>query len=254
MDEVHVRCYAELNDRLPLGRRFRESPVAIEGEMTVVGLMGVLGIAAAEVDLVLLNGTSVPFDAPVHAGDRVALYPVFESFDIGVAQRIRQNPLRAPRFVLDVHLGKLAAHLRMLGFDASYRNDAGDDQLVGESVSGDRILLSRDRALVADPRLTRTFRIRSGDPARQLAEVIGRFQLQSLLRPFSRCLRCNEPLVSVARAEVLESLPPRVRLSQTEFRRCPSCRRVYWPGTHQDRMSAFIGRVLHADFPGKEDV
>ena len=254
MPEVHVRCYAELNDGLPLWRRFRDSSLALEREATVADLIAVLRIAEADVDLVLLNGTSAPLDAPVHDGDRLALYPVFESFDIGGTQRIRTRPLRAPRFVLDVHLGKLAAHLRMLGFDAAYRTDAKDEELIRESVAAQRILLSRDRALVVDPRLSRAFAIRSGDPTEQLAEVMERFQLRALLHPFTRCLRCNESLIPVARDEVVTLLPPRVRDSQTEFHRCPSCRRVYWPGTHQDRMRAFIDRVLDGDTARKEDL
>jgi hypothetical protein len=248
MPEVLVRCYAELNDTLPPWRRFRDSRFALEGVATVGDLIAALALSVADVDLVLQNGESVSPDDPLRAGDRVALYPVFESFDIGGTQRIRPHPLRTPRFILDVHLGKLAAHLRMLGFDAVYRNDAGDDDLVRDSIAGGRVLLSRDRALVADPRLSRAFVVRSGDPEEQLVEVVGRFQLQGLLRPFSRCLRCNEALTSVARADVLELLPPRVRQSQTEFHCCPSCRRVYWPGTHQVRMRAFIRRVLRIDF------
>jgi hypothetical protein len=248
MPDVLVRCYAELNDTLPPWRRFRDSPFAVEGVATVGDLMSALAISVANVDLVLQNGASVSPDARLRAGDRVALFPVFESFDIGLTQRIRSHPLRIPRFLLDVHLGKLAAHLRMLGFDAAYRNDAKGDDLVRDAIAGGRVLLSRDRALVAHPQLARAYAVRSGEPEEQLVEVVGRFQLQRLLRPFSRCLRCNEPLESVARADVLELLPPRVRESQTEFHRCPFCRRVYWPGTHENRMRAFIGRLFRVDF------
>ncbi len=246
MPDALVRCYAELNDRLPLWRRQRDSSFSWEGDATIADVIASLAIPAGDVDLALRNGESVSPGAPVHAGDRIALFPVFESFDIGSVQRLRAHPLRVPLFILDVHLGKLAAHLRMLGFDAAYGQSVGDEALLQQSLAGPRILLSRDRALVGDSRLTRAFLIRSEDPAAQLLEVVRRFQLQGLFRPFSRCLRCNDPLVSVDQNQVRTLLPPRVRDAQTEFHRCPSCRRVYWPGTHQDRMRAFINRLLEA--------
>ena len=72
-----------------------------------------------EVDLIIVNGDSADFKYPLQDGDRVAVYPVFESFDITLLTRLRDRPLRKTAFVLDVHLGKLARRLRMLGFDTS---------------------------------------------------------------------------------------------------------------------------------------
>jgi uncharacterized protein with PIN domain len=243
-----VRCYAELNDDLPPSRQYSAFPCSLEGVATVCDLINALSIPAGAVDLALLNGRSVSLDAPVHHGDRVALFPVFETFEIGDVQKIRPHPLRVPRFLLDVHLGKLAAHLRMLGFDAAYSRGAEDEELIRQSLAEDRVLLSRDRALAGNPRLRRSFAIRPEDPREQLQDVVRRFQLRDLFRPFTRCLRCNEPLSSVSRDEVLAHLPPRVRDSQTEFYRCPACRRIYWPGTHQERMRGFIRRLLQVDY------
>ncbi len=243
-----VRCYAELNDRLPPSRQYSEFPCSLEGVATVSDLINALLIPIGTVDLALLNGRSVSLEAPLHHGDRVALFPVFESFEIGDVQKIRPHPLRVPRFLLDVHLGKLAAHLRMLGFDAAYAPAAEDEDLIRQSLAEDRILLSKDRALVGNPRLTRSFAIRPEEPREQLLDVVRRFQLRDLFHPFTRCLRCNEPLSAVSREEVLAQLPPRVRDSQTEFHRCPSCRKIYWPGTHQERMRDFIRSLLEVDF------
>jgi uncharacterized protein with PIN domain/sulfur carrier protein ThiS len=248
MGQIHIRCYAELNDRLPPERRFRDSSLAWEREAVLTDLMAALGIPAAEVDLVLVNGESVPLEAPVRPGDRIALYPVFESFDIGPTQRIRGRPLRQPRFILDVHLGKLAAHLRMLGFDASGGGVSEDDALAERSIAEGRILLTRDRLLAARRDLSRVFLLRSGEPGEQLVAVVRRFQLQELVRPFTRCLRCNSPLTPVSKEEVFERLPPRVRQRQTEFHRCCLCPRVYWPGSHQERMSSLVEQVRHIDF------
>lgn len=252
MPDALVRCYAELNDRLPPWRRQQDSRFSWDGDVTVADLIAALSLSPAEVDLVLRNGISASLAEPLGGGDRVALFPVFESFDIRPVQRVREEPLRRPRFLLDVHLGKLASHLRMLGFDAACEPAADDETLIRQSLGEGLILLSRDRALTAHPRLTRAFAIRSEEPRQQLIDVVRRFQLQGLFRPFTRCLRCNQTLMSINREEVLAVLPPRVRDSQTEFHRCPACKRVYWAGTHQDRMRDFIDRLLE-ELTGKED-
>jgi len=259
MGQVQVRCYAELNDHLPPESRFRDVSLPWEREGAIADLIAELGIPPAEVDLVLLNGVSAPLDGPVRAGDRIALYPVFESFDIGEAQRVHPHPLRTPRFILDVHLGKLAAHLRMLGFDAACGEVTEDDDLARRSLDEGRILLTRDRSLAARGDLTRVFLLRSVEAGEQLLAVVRRFQLETLFRPFTRCLRCNALLVAVSREEVLDRLPPRVRQRQTEFHVCRSCQRVYWPGSHQERMSSLVdwirqgGGTPRSEPPGDEE-
>jgi hypothetical protein len=244
MSETWIRVYAELNDHLPVERRFVESRLVFEGTPTIRNLLETNGIPPAEVDLVLLNGVSVSFEAAVRQGDRLSAYPVFESFDISADQRVRDEPLRLPGFVLDVHLGKLASHLRMAGFDAVYQNDYGDPELVEIACRDQRVLLSRDRQLIDKAQLDRAFRVRAENPEDQLAEVLERFQLQRRLRPFTRCLRCNELLITISINEIRDKIPERVRESQTIFRRCPVCQRIYWPGTHVERMSALMERVL----------
>ena len=237
-----VRYYAELNDFLPPSARFRDEARPVQEGQSVESFINQQGIPLAAVDLVLVNGLSVAPGHGLHAGDRLSIYPVFETFDIGAVQRLRAVPLRIPRFVLDVHLGKLATLLRMLGFDACYRSRAADDELVAISTSEGRLLLSRDRELVARPDLERAYRIRHQHPDEQLAELLDRFQLGGCLRPFTRCLCCNAVLETAPATEAGERVPPRVRQLYREFWRCPSCRRIYWRGSHYERMRA---KVLH---------
>lgn len=237
-----ARYYAELNDFLPPSARFHDEAHSVQEGQSVESFLRQQGIPLAVVDLVLVNGASVAPGHPLHAGDRLSIYPVFESFDIGAVQRLRPGPLRTPRFVLDVHLGKLATLLRMLGFDALYRSRAGDEELVAISKSEGRALLSRDRKLVARPDLERAYRVRHQHPDDQLVELLDRFQLDDCLHPFTRCLCCNAVLEAAPSAEACERVPPRVRQMYREFWRCPSCRRIYWRGSHYERMRA---KVLH---------
>ena len=240
MPEVRFRFYAELNDFLPPERRFCEFPISLPGVATVKDRIESLGVPHTEVDLILVNGQSVDFAWRLRDGDRVSVYPVFEAFDISGLTRLRPEPLRDPRFVLDTHLGRLAAYLRMMGFDTLYRNCYTDDQLAGISRGERRILLTRDVGLLKRGAVTHGYFIRETDSRRQLTEVVSRFHLARLAKPFSRCLRCNAPLESVPSEDVRAHLPPRTAALYQEFRRCPECARVYWEGGHYRRMRAIV--------------
>ncbi len=234
------RFYAELNDFLPPARRFTEFTHSFLDLATVKDYIESFGVPHTEVDLILVNGTPVDFAYRVQDGDRVSVYPVFEAFDIAPANRLRPEPLRRPRFVLDTHLGRLAAFLRMLGFDTLYRNCYQDEQLAAISRDERRILLTRDVGLLKRGAVTHGYFVRETDPRCQLREVVCRFDLARLSHPFTRCMRCNTPLEEVAKAEVLAELPPRTAEAHDEFRRCPSCRRIYWKGAHYRRMQQML--------------
>lgn len=243
---IWVRFYAELNDLLPSERRFVSHPYSCNNHATIGQIIADVGIPLSEVDLILVNGESVDSSYQPHDGDRVSIYPVFESFDISSLTKVRTKPLRHSRFVLDVHLGKLAYYLRMLGFDTLYRNDYRDEELIGQSIGEDRILLSKDRELLADERVTRGYHVREKHPREQLVEVLERFDLFNACLPLQRCIRCNVPLIPVDKAEVFDRLPPMVAGLFNEFQRCPACHRVYWKGSHYTRMNAFISSVLNS--------
>ena len=244
MSRAMVRFYAELNDLVVPERRFRDSEVEFAGSPAVKDVIESLGVPHGEIDLLLVNGRSAGFSERLHDGDRVAVYPMFEGFDVATVTSVRAAPLREPRFVLDGHLGRLAAYLRMLGFDVLWEQQPSDMDLARISAEERRILLTRDRGLLKRKQVTHGLFVRATHPEKQLREVVERLHLQRLARPFSRCLRCNGALASVPLAEVSAELPPKVRERVQEVRRCTGCRKLYWAGTHHDQMSAMIRRVL----------
>jgi hypothetical protein len=250
MGRATIRFYAELNDLVAPERRFRESDVEFAGSPAVKDVIESLGVPHVEIDLLLLNGRSVALGERLHDGDRVAVYPVFEGFDITALTAVRAAPLREPRFVLDGHLGRLAAYLRMLGFDALWEQQPADEDLARISADERRILLSRDLGLLKRNQVTHGLFVRATDPEEQLREVVGRLHLERLARPFTRCLRCNGILEGVELAGVEGELPPKVRERVREVRRCAGCGKLYWAGTHHDRMSAMIRRVVRQDPTG----
>jgi uncharacterized protein len=243
MAQARFRFYAELNDFLPPERRFTEFPYEFLDIATVKDRIESFGVPHTEVDLILVNGEPADFARRVKDGDRVSVYPVFEALDIAPLARLRPAPLRDPRFVIDTHLGRLAAYLRMLGFDALYRNCWADEELARISRDERRILLTRDVGLLKRGAVTHGYFVRETDARRQLEEVLRRLDLGRLADPFSRCMRCNGALAPVPKAEVLDRLPPRAAAEHEDFRRCPQCGRVYWRGGHYRRMSQWIERV-----------
>ncbi len=241
---AHFRFYAELNDFLPQDRRQVIWERYFEVRGSVKDMIEAIGVPHTEVDLILANGESVDFDYLVENGDYVSVYPVFESVDITPLLRVRPRPLRVARFVLDVHLGRLATYLRMIGFDALYSAGYCDEELAHISVEERRILLTRDRGLLKRGQVTHGYWVRATEPRRQLVEVLRRFDLFRQTAPFRRCLRCNSLLEPVRKEEIVGRLPSKTRQCYDEFALCRTCDRVYWKGSHYERMQRFIEQVL----------
>ncbi len=243
MARADFRFYAELNDFLPPGRRARAFSHDFIDAATVKDMVESFGVPHTEIDLILANGESVDFTYTVRDGDRISVYPVFEALDIAPLARVRPEPLREPRFVLDTHLGRLAGYLRMAGFDTLYRNDYGDEELARISGEEGRILLTRDRGLLKRSMVTHGYSIRETAVRRQIVEVLRRFDLFRLARPFVRCMRCNALLAPARPEEVAARVPPEAARLHNEFLACPGCGRVYWKGGHYRRMRAFLESI-----------
>jgi len=240
MPHVSFRFYAELNDHLPGTRRQVTFIYAVKDGATVEDAVESLGVPTDQIDLVLLNGESTELSRELHDGDYLSVYPVFESFDVANTTKVRDRPLRTPRFVLDVHLGTLAHYLRMLGFDSAFDKDADDDALMMQSREEKRALLSKDRRLLQREEIARKYCVRGDDPRLQLIEVLDRFDLYSIVSPFTRCMECNTPLVQIPKEEIRPRIPPSVEARFRNFQHCPACDRIYWKGSHYERMKKFI--------------
>ena len=216
---AYFRFYASLNDFLPSNRKRQEFMYQVKGNPSIKDTIEALGVPHPEVELILANGQSVDFDYSLQDGDRFSVYPHFTSLSLGSLQLLR-SPLRSTRFVLDVHLGKLATYLRLLGFDTWYRYDCDDVELAAISDSEQRILLTRDRGLLKRSIVTYGYWVRATEPRQQSREILQRFALWAKIQPFQRCLRCNGDLVSVELDEVADHLPAKTRQYYDEFFLC----------------------------------
>ncbi|MGB3712904.1 MAG: Mut7-C RNAse domain-containing protein [Candidatus Promineifilaceae bacterium] len=247
MPRATFRFYAGLNDLLPPDQRQDAFTLQFNGRVTIKHLVESLGVPHTEIDLIIVNGNSVDFSYLVQNEDRISVYPIFVSIDIGTIGRLRPQPLRETRFVLDTHLGQLATYLRLIGFDCLYQNNYEDADLAEISSEQRRIMLTRDRGLLKRNLVRHGYCIRENDPRLQLLEVIRRFDLHDAIHPFQRCLKCNGWLESVDKEDIVDRLQYNTSRYFDEFRICVSCDQVYWKGSHFERMQRFLDDVLNME-------
>lgn len=201
------------------------------------------GIPHTEVDIILVGGRSVDFGHPLQDGDQVSVYPFGYSPDIRPLLHLCRSLTGESRFILDVHLGKLARRLRMLGFDCCYSNDCDDPELIRLALDEQRTILTRDRGILKQAKILHGLLIRSGLPDDQVREVLQRYHLAGQIRPFQRCPSCNGQLQSVAKETIRHRLLPRTARYYEEFHQCCDCRKLYWQGTHYRRIARWIDEM-----------
>ena len=241
--ESEFRFYEELNDFLPPKKRRRSFIHRYTDTPSVKDTIEALGVPHTEIDVILVDGESVGFGHRLIGGERVAVYPVFERLDVSSLVRLRPQPLRVTRFIADVHLGTLVRHLRLLGFDTAWRNDLADEEIIERSLAEQRIILTRDRGILRNGRVTHGYWLRTTDPEAQLGEVVRALDLGSAFNPYTRCLECNSPCEPISRQQAAPAVPLQVLLVYGAFRRCTGCGRVYWRGSHLERLDQIIERA-----------
>ena len=247
MHTNYLRFYEELNDFLPEERKKKRFTHDFFNRTSVKDLIESLGVPHTEVDLILVNGKSVNFKYLIHDGDDISVCPVFESFDITEVQHLRPKPLRKPKFVADVHLGRLTRYLRIMGFDVLYKNNFDDDEIVRISLKEKRAILTKDRGILKRNKVTHGYWVRSTKVEEQVKEILDRFDLKKEIKEFSRGIECNDTLKSIKKETIIKQLPPKVAAAQNEFYKCPSCKKIYWKGSHYQRMLTFIQSTRDID-------
>ena len=140
-------------------------------------------------------------------------------------------------------MGRLARWLRALGYDASFHAHIEDAALVREAAAEDRVLLTRDRDLlkrrVIQSGAVRAIQIRHDAVTAQLRQVFAELGLD-IEQSLTRCIECNSELVPRPAESVAERVPPFVRQTQSRYSECPACGRIYWAGTHWQRMQKVL--------------
>ncbi|GEM_PF-325230 len=243
--QITLHFYGDLNPFLVPKRRDRDFDLTIDAGATVKDTIESVGVPHVEIGYILVNGDSRPFDYMLQAGDHVSVYPPF--YDFTLNHHLSVYPANPPlAFVLDVHLGRLAAYLRMLGFDTHYSNFADDDYLAQVSADENRILLSRDIGLLKRKIVTYGYFVRATDPEQQLIEVIRRYNFWDDIRMFSRCTLCNGLVGQVESSTIADLVPPDTLQFYDTFYQCSNCQKVYWRGSHHQRIDQLVASLMAA--------
>ncbi len=232
---ARFRFHGCLNDFLPPDRRhvgidyrFRDAP-------GIKDPVEALGVPHSEVGEIQVNNVPAGFGYQLQPGDQVEVHP-----------RHPAPPAQAPRFVVDVNLGRLARWLRLLGFDTLWRNDLEDREIVDISVEESRIILTRDRRLLFHRDILDGYWIRSDQPDRQATEILDRLALWNHIRPFLRCTDCNGLIQVIAKESIAHKLEPLTRKYYDRFFRCSQCGKIYWQGSHYGNLMKKLQALNHA--------
>ena len=133
-------------------------------------------------------------------------------------------------------LGRLAKRMRLLGFDVLYDRTLSDNEVIRLALEENRVILTRDTALAARPLASNHLLIASDFIREQIEQVLSAFSDEAL-RPLTRCSACNDRLDTIAKEEARDFVPRYVYEQKGSFLRCPRCGRIYWKGTHVQRMA-----------------
>lgn len=228
MRQAQFNFHGSLNDFLPPRLKNTWIHYSFGNIPSVKDAIEALGIPHTEIETITANDTLISFSYLLQNGARIEVHPFI------------QVPDAPQRFILDVHLGKLARLLRLLGFDTLYANDYTDKAIVEAVKPGERIVLTRDIGLLKHKAIHWGYWLRSQQPYDQLKEVLYRFRLTDKIQPFTRCLACNGCIDPVNKPAIQHLLLPNTRQLFTEFYQCRSCQRIYWKGSHYNRMLRWV--------------
>lgn len=238
--QISIRFYEELNDFLPSEKRKKSFLFDVQVNSSVKDTIEALGIPHTEVDMILVNSQPVDFNYNLKSNDYISVYPKFESLDISQVTKVRKQPLRKIKFILDVHLGQLAKYLRLLGFDTYYTNHLSDPEIIVKSMDENRIILTRDYGILKHKQVTHGYFVRSQDSKTQLKEVIQRFDLKHKIKPFSRCSVCNGMVQKIEKKKIEHLLLEKTKNHFHQFFQCNTCQKIYWKGSHYEDIKRLI--------------
>lgn len=246
MKSATFQFHGSLNDLLSPAQRNVPIIYQFDDEPAIKHAIETIGVPHTEVDVILVNDNSVDFFYSLSDDDRVEVYDVKAKENFPSWWSLTPPHVVPEKFILDVHLGKLAKALRLFGFDSLYENNYDDHTIAELSQAENRIVLTRDRNLLKHKSVTIAYWIRSQHAEEQLMEVIDRFELKSKFQFFKRCVECNGIIIPVSKTAVLDQLLPKTILYYNDFFQCTNCRRVYWRGSHYQYMQQFIEKIEQA--------
>jgi len=211
---------------------------------SIKDLIESFGIPHPEIEKIAVNGKEVDFAYIVENSIRIDVFPISAYSNFFKPSLLRPNPLDFHRFVVDINVAKLASKLRQLGFDTLLPRNFDDTGLAAIAGCQRRILLTRDCNLLKRKIVEFGHLVRAASPNEQLVEIIKLFGLKDKIKPYSRCFQCNGLLDPVAKEDILPLLEPLTKKYYNVFHRCIDCKKIYWSGSHREKMDEILQVIL----------
>lgn len=240
---IRLKFFGKLKDFLPKNLK-REIKYEYLVSTSVKDLIESFNVPHTEVDVILVNNKSVDFDYLINHGDLIRVYPEWRKTKLPKVIHLKPKLPNKIRFICDVHLGKLTRYLRILGVDVIYNNSLSDEEIANISVKTRRVILTRDIGLLKRKNIKFGYYVRQSLPEKQLKEVISNFNLFKQFSPFSLCLKCGEKIKPIQKEKALETLKGYSFPFETDFYKCKKCNKIYWEGSHFERMNLSIIKFL----------
>ena len=243
MEQARLHFHAALKDFIKPALRNKVMTHDLNRKASIKDVIESCNVPHTEIDLIVVNGTSVGFEYIVQNDDDIHVYPDLPAIPhhagntlLHLSPKIPANP----RFIVDVNLGRLARYLRLLGFDCLYRNDFDDQSIAATSSKTQRIVLTRDRKLLQRKIIIYGYFVRAETPKIQVREILNKFNLFALLDPLTRCTFCNGQLIKTDKANIAHRLQPLTRKYYDKFLICTQCHQIFWQGSHSERVERLI--------------
>ncbi len=244
MGQVTFYFSGEANTLLPINKREIEFIHEFKDNPSIKDTIESLGVPHTEVNAIIVNEKSEDFSYLLQDGDNCKIYSFFSTPKNQEIIELQPPIPENISFILDVHLGKLASFLRMLGFDTLYNNTYEDAEIADISDSENRIVLTRDKGLLMRKKVIYGYYVRATNPKKQLKEILKRFDIFKKIKPFKRCIKCNGDLEYIDKQSIIEALPEATKKYINKFHRCTDCSQIYWPGSHHKDMQQFISEMV----------
>ncbi len=239
---ISIRFYSVLNQLLAKNKKYSDT-IEIKPGQTVKDLIESFGIPHTEIGLILSNSEIVDFSYQLNNQDRITVFPKFFQLDVSSINKLGPDTPSDIKFIADVHLGKLAKHLRMLGFDCIWENNYDDLTIIELSTKENRIILTRDKGILKFAKVKYGYLIKSHNHFEQLVEIVERYDLINKINPFSKCIECNTSTKIIDKNKIIDRLEPKTKKYFFNFKICPKCNRIYWNGSHSEKMNKIIQQL-----------
>jgi len=243
MYRIILHFYGELNKFLSPEKRDTDFEFEFKSRRSVKDLIESFGIPHTEIDVILLNDKSIDFSYIVQDGDNIKVYPASETLNLKLIKHLKPQ-FETIKFLVDIHLAKLARYLRLLGLDAICERNLTPENLVEKALDENRIIVTRSRTLLRTKEITYGILIKEDNPEKQLEEIFNRFDFSTYCEPFKRCMECNSILQPIEKEKIIDRLLPKVKEAYDSFTICTHCDKIFWEGTHFDKLSELIKKII----------